>query len=467
MLENLQSMLESALASGSLLVYPLLLGVGVLASFTPCTYPVIPITVGYIGAASNGRRGVALGLSLALVLGLASVYAILGVVFAAMGMTFGAVMGSGPALAGIALFFVLMALFLLDVFSFPTLAYLGRLQGGERRKGVAGAFVTGAVSGLVVGPCTGPILFAVIAFVVATLEGAETTAGYAGQALSGGLKLFVFGLGQGALIVLSGVFAGFLTRLPKSGAWLNGMKKGFALLILFGAGLLLLHAGAVTGFDPLGRMLVSLEPTEERPPSAASSGQASRTTAGPVADREPVAAAAAPDADVERPPLGTEPGQSAPAFTLTTQDGESFSLADQRGQRGVVLVFFATWCPSCMAEVPSVKRLAETAAAGRVRVLGVNYRQASEVVHRFIEERKVNYDVLLDADGAVAQAYAVHGIPLVVGIDADGVVRYREHHIPEGFDAFLAMLSAPLTEAVNRPDASSADVPAGPVGSGF
>jgi thiol:disulfide interchange protein len=269
MLDSLSTMLGNALDQGSLLAFPLIFLVGVLASFTPCTYPVLPLTVGYIGNAAGSRRGAAFILSSALVLGMALVYAIAGTVFAALGMPLGSLMGEGWVLYGIALFFILMALFLLDVFAFPTPKFLSRLPGKASAKapGLAGAFLTGAVSGLVVGPCTGPILAVVVSYIVGTMEAAETTDGFVLQALGGGLKLFVFGLGQGALILISGTFTGFIVRLPKAGAWMVTLKKGFALLIILGASLILVYVGQNTNFPNLSQALGSLEPDGRQPPA--------------------------------------------------------------------------------------------------------------------------------------------------------------------------------------------------------
>lgn len=274
MLEALESWLTVQLDSGTLFVYPGLLLVGVAASFTPCTYPVLPLTVGYLGSAAGGDRRKAFLYSLALVFGLALVYAAVGTVFAALGMPLGVLSGNGWVLTAISLFFILMSLFLLDVFTFPTLGGAARLQGRVRQMGgLLGAFLTGAVSGLIVGPCTGPILFAVMGYVVVGLEAASTPGEFVMQAFSGGLKLFVFGLGQGAIIVLCGLFTGFLGRLPRSGRWLGRVKKAFALLLLGGAVLLLLHTGATTGFDPLGRLLEAAETEETLPDPAPPDGR--------------------------------------------------------------------------------------------------------------------------------------------------------------------------------------------------
>ena len=269
----LTQMLSDAVASGSLMLYVLVFVGGLAASVTPCTYPVLPLTVGYIGNTAGGSKGKGFLLSLALVFGMALVYAVVGTVFAALGMQFGAIWANGWAVFAIAWFFIVMSLFLLDVFTFPVPKFLQRLQGqGGRRQGVLGAFLVGGVSGLVVGPCTGPILAIILVAVSTTLRQAEGL-GFVLQALSGGLKLFLFGLGQGALILLCGTFAGLLSRLPKSGQWMVTLKKGFAMLVMAGASLLLVYVGQATDFPSLTQFLADTESVAAEPAPEPVSGE--------------------------------------------------------------------------------------------------------------------------------------------------------------------------------------------------
>ena len=72
--------------------------------------------------------------------------------------------------------------------------------------------------------------------------------------------------------------------------------------------------------------------------------------------------------------------------------------------------------------------------------------QSDRIVAKFVRDKKVNYRILLDADGKTAKAYDVSGIPLILGIDGAGVVRYRDHVIPKDGDAFIKLLTAPLDE---------------------
>ena len=139
-------------------------------------------------------------------------------------------------------------------------------------------------------------------------------------------------------------------------------------------------------------------------------------------------------------------GKAAPDFTLATHDGKQFTLSKFKGNRGVVLVFFATWCPSCMAEVPEVKKLATSAKDKNVLVYGVNIEQSKRIVEKFVKDQQINYRILLDSNGEAAKAYGITGIPTVIGIDADGIVRYRAHLMPKDDDAFFKTLTKSLKD---------------------
>ena len=200
-----------------------LAGVGV--SFTPCVYPVIPLTLGYIGARSAGNRWKGFALSLIYVLGMALTYAVLGAFAALTGRLFGQIGSSPWAYSIVALICLLLGLSMLGVFEFPQLS-LGRAPSSSK-KGYFGAFWVGVVSGLIVGPCTAPVLAAVLVYVASSQNVAY-----------GFTLLFAFGYGVGFLMILLGTFTGLLSSLPKSGPWLEVVKKAFGVLLILAAGYL-------------------------------------------------------------------------------------------------------------------------------------------------------------------------------------------------------------------------------------
>lgn len=174
---------------------------------------------------------------------------------------------------------------------------------------------------------------------------------------------------------------------------------------------------------------------------------------------EPSAAGASSSAQATRGSLGT----TASDFSLATHDDYTLTLSKLRGKRGAVLVFFATWCAPCVAEVPLVKELVRRTREKSVLVYGVDLRQPKRVAVRFVEEHDLNYRVLLDTDGAVASAYGVGGVPMVIGIDAAGVIRYRDTKPPEDAESFAALLTAPLATSPETNTAASSDSAGTPV----
>jgi len=231
-MQDIMTSLDSYLQAGSAISYLAVFVGGVLVSFTPCVYPVIPITVGYIGGRSRGSRTRGFVLSLAYVVGIAAMYSALGLIAALTGMVFGEV-GSHPAsyvVAGNVT--LLLALSLLDVFQVPVPTVFSGIVPRRAPEGIAGAFLVGMVAGLIMSPCTAPVLGAILMYV-----GSRQNVPF-GMSL-----LFVFALGLGLLQVVLGTFSGLLANLPKSGEWTVKIKKGFGWFLVLVAEYLFIEAG--------------------------------------------------------------------------------------------------------------------------------------------------------------------------------------------------------------------------------
>jgi cytochrome c-type biogenesis protein len=219
----LNTPLADTLRERPLVALPLLFGAGLLTSFTPCVYPMIPITAGLLGGAGAAGRSARarVGMTALYVLGVALVYATLGLIAGLTGSIFGGISTNKWALLLMANLLLLSALALLDVISIRAssglLAWAARF-GAERPYG---AFMMGATSGLVAAPCGAPAFAAVLTFVAAT-----------GSAVLGFTYLLAFSLGMTAVLAAVGVFSGALTALPRSGAWLVGLKRAGGVVLL-------------------------------------------------------------------------------------------------------------------------------------------------------------------------------------------------------------------------------------------
>jgi thiol:disulfide interchange protein DsbD len=226
--------LSEALSDRPLLALATLFGAGVLTSLTPCVYPMIPITASVIsGTAREGQgRGRTVGLTLTYLVGMATLYAFLGLLAGLTGTLFGSVSASPWALAAVGNLLLLFSLFMLDVFPVPVPR---RLMGwaGARGGGSYGAvFLLGASSGVVAAPCGAPAFAVVLTWVAATQAG-----------VMGFLYLFTFSLGMGALLAVVGIFSGTLAVLPKSGKWMVWMKKAAGVVMIAVAQYYLIRAG--------------------------------------------------------------------------------------------------------------------------------------------------------------------------------------------------------------------------------
>lgn len=224
---------EFFLGQSHLLAYAAAYLAGVLVSFTPCVYPVIPITAAVIGAQGGISAGRGLVLSLSFVLGLAVTYTAVGIFAALTGTLFGSIQSSPLTQGALGILFLLMGLAMLEVFHLSLERFMPRPLAMTGHKGIAGSFAVGLTSGFLLGPCTAPVL-AVILGVVAARQ----------SVLFGASLLFVFSLGVGTLLVLVGTFAGLLAGLPKSGAWMTGVKK-IAGVVMLAAGAYFLYSAFI------------------------------------------------------------------------------------------------------------------------------------------------------------------------------------------------------------------------------
>lgn len=237
------SHLTTLLSTNPLLAVVLVFVGGVLTSLTPCIYPMIPITVAIVGGQSvgAGKEGVTgwrwrpVALTLTYVLGLALVYAILGLVAGLSGTLFGAVSTNPWLYFAMANVLLLAGLAMLDVVPIRLPSALLQRAGTAGTAGrVSGAFVMGAMSGLVAAPCSAPVMASVLTWVSTTKSGAL-----------GFLYLFVFSLGMCTILVAVGLSSGALARLPRAGVWMLWVKRVFALVMIGAAEYYLIQMGAL------------------------------------------------------------------------------------------------------------------------------------------------------------------------------------------------------------------------------
>jgi len=232
MLESLISFSDITIKDISVLSYVIVFLGGVFTSFTPCIYPVIPVTIGYIGASSARTKGRAFLLSLFYVFGIATVYSCLGAIAALGGSVFGEISVNPWTYIIVGNIFLVLGLSMMDVFVVQLPGFLRPKVTPGAKKGLLGAFLVGMTAGLIMGPCTAPILGAVLTYV-----------GSRQNIILGVSLLFAYALGIGLLLLVIGTFTGLAASLPKSGKWLNTVKKAFGVILIICAQYFLIRAG--------------------------------------------------------------------------------------------------------------------------------------------------------------------------------------------------------------------------------
>jgi len=114
----------------------------------------------------------------------------------------------------------------------------------------------------------------------------------------------------------------------------------------------------------------------------------------------------------------------APDFTLPDVDGDSHRLSDYRG-KVVIVNFWATWCPPCRKEMPSMQRAWERTKDEGILMLAVDVGEDEDTVFAFQGQTPVDFPLLLDQDSAVTTAWPVRGLPTTFVVDTQGRLAYR------------------------------------------
>jgi peroxiredoxin len=140
-------------------------------------------------------------------------------------------------------------------------------------------------------------------------------------------------------------------------------------------------------------------------------------------------------------------GTAAPDFVLEDLDGKSWSLAELKGKKILMIDFWATWCNICKREMPVLQKVYEEYREQGVEFLGVCLDENVKQIRKIVAEKGVTYPILIDKDAKVAtELYLLSGpIPYKVVIDADGKIAYDHvgdyaDYPPEVVDVFDQLL---------------------------
>ncbi|MBF0479381.1 MAG: sulfite exporter TauE/SafE family protein [Candidatus Omnitrophica bacterium] len=203
--------------------YLVVFSAGVFVSFTPCIYPILPVTVSYIsGINDEGDKMTGFFLSLLYVLGIAVTYCSLAVIAVLTGKIFGQWQNQPAVYLAIGILLAFFGSVMMEWVRIPFLQIT--FHHHINKKHVWSVVVFGIVAGLMVGPCTSPVLGTLLVY-----------AGSKHNILHAVSLLFVFSYGVGFSLILAGTFSGLLEHLPKSGKWMHTVKHVCAGVILLAA----------------------------------------------------------------------------------------------------------------------------------------------------------------------------------------------------------------------------------------
>ncbi|MCP4699489.1 MAG: redoxin domain-containing protein [Gammaproteobacteria bacterium] len=140
----------------------------------------------------------------------------------------------------------------------------------------------------------------------------------------------------------------------------------------------------------------------------------------------------------------------APDFTLEDMDGNAYKLSDYRGKKVVLINFWATWCPPCRREMPSMQRAWEQVREENILLLAINVGEDEGAVFEFTANYPVDFPILFDMDSKVLGQWPVMGLPTTLAIDAQGRIAYRAVGGREWDDPELLAPLRALTGAIRK-----------------
>jgi thiol:disulfide interchange protein DsbD len=195
-------------------------GIGLALNLTPCVYPLIPITISYFGAQVSNSHGKKIFIAILYVLGMSVTYSVLGVSAALTGGVFGSILQSPVTISVLVIIFILLALGMFGLYEIRLPQGLMSL-GAKNREGYIGSFIMGLTVGFIAAPCIGPLVLSLLVYV-----------GTTGDPLTGFVMFFVLSLGLGFPYIFLAMFSSSINKLPRSGAWMEGVKIIFGIMML-------------------------------------------------------------------------------------------------------------------------------------------------------------------------------------------------------------------------------------------
>ncbi len=207
--------------SQSPLIYVSVFLLGLGLNLTPCIYPMLSITVSLFRSSEHESHGRAFIKALAYVLGMVTMYSVLGLVAATTGRFFGEWLQNSWVQLGAGIFVIGLAFSMLGLYQFRLPSWLMPSHRGVAKRTLLSFFVSGLLVGIIAAPCMGPAVLALLTFVS---KQQNTAFGFS--------LFFVMALGLGLPYLVLGTYSGLLAKLPRSGGWMVWIERLMGVVLL-------------------------------------------------------------------------------------------------------------------------------------------------------------------------------------------------------------------------------------------
>lgn len=194
---------------------------GILMSFTPCIYPMIPITIGILQSSAQNSVIRSILAALFYTVGIAATFAVLGLLAATGGAQFGHLLSEPLVILLLVIFLAYFGFAMLGLYELRLPSFMQRGPDGVKSNSLGSVFIFGILSGTVASPCLSPGLVLLLS-IAATI----------GSKFIGFLYLFTFGVGLCVPLLIIGFFSNSMSLLPRAGMWMVEVKRIFGVLLI-------------------------------------------------------------------------------------------------------------------------------------------------------------------------------------------------------------------------------------------